>query len=123
MSFARIVQIEKEKIVEKERNVPILVPTKDSISVRNELSLSLLVEKLITEIKRLKNDNPSLRLGLDQDVLLIFFSELVEGGSVRLGEDLSKQLVSYKESMYNKLLKYGKTWNTDHEEIFNTVLQ
>lgn len=25
--------------------------------------------------------------------------------------------------MYNRLLKYGKTWSTDHEEIFNTVLQ
>lgn len=85
MSFARIVQIEKEKIVEKERNVPVLVPTKDSISIRNELSLSLLVEKLIAELKRLKKDNPNLRLGLDEEVLLIFFSEFVEGGSVKLG--------------------------------------
>ena len=65
--------------------------------MRNELSLSLLVEKLIAEIKRLKRDNSNLRLNLDDDVLLIFFSEFVDGaGSVKLGEDLTKQLMSYK---------------------------
>ena len=123
MSLARIVQVEKEKIVEKDRNVPVLVPTKDSVSIRNELSLSLLVEKLVGELKRLKRDNSSLRFGLDEDVQLIFFSEFLDGKSSGLGEDLNKQLTSYRESVYNNLLKHGKTWGTDHEAIFNTVLQ
>ena len=65
--------------------------------MRNELSLSLLVEKLIAEIKRIKRDNSNLRLSLDDDILLIFFSEFVDGsGSIKLGDDLTKQLVSYK---------------------------
>lgn len=36
---------------------------------------------------------------------------------------MNRQLVSYRESIYNNLLKHGKTWGTDHEAIFNTVLQ
>jgi hypothetical protein len=39
-----------------------------------ELSLSLLVEKLITELKRIKTDNPNLILKLEDDVRLIFFT-------------------------------------------------
>ena len=74
VQFARIVQVEKEKIVEKERNVPVLVPTKDSVSIRNELSLSLLVEKLVAELKRIKKTNSSMRFELDDEVQLIFFS-------------------------------------------------
>ena len=123
VQFARIVQIEKERIVEKNVNVPVLVPTKDSVSIRNELSMSLLVEKLVAELKRLKRDNSSLRLGLDEDVQLIFFSEFLEGKSASLGEDMNRQLTSYRESVYNNLLKHGKAWGTDHEAIFNTVLQ
>ena len=74
VQFARIVQVEKEKIVEKEKNVPVLVPTKDSVSIRNELSLSLLVEKLVSELKRIKKNNSSMRFELDDEVQLIFFS-------------------------------------------------
>ena len=121
--FARIVQIEKEKIVEKDRNVAVLVPTKDSISIRNELSMSLLVEKLVGELKRIKKTNSNLKIELDEDVQPIFFSEFLDGQAGNLGEELNKQLVSYRESVYNNLLRTGKTWGTDHEAIFNTILQ
>lgn len=47
LKVQRIVQVDKEKVVEKPVHVPVMVPTKDSVSLRNELSLSLLVEKLI----------------------------------------------------------------------------
>lgn len=47
IQYPRFYQVEKEKIVEKEVNKAVLVPTKDSESIRSELSLSLLVEKLI----------------------------------------------------------------------------
>ena len=121
--FARIVQIEKEKIVEKDRNVAVLVPTKDSISIRNELSMSLLVEKRVGELKRIKKTNSNLKIELDEDVQPIFFSEFLDGQAGNLGEELNKQLVSYRESVYNNLLRTGKTWGTDHEAIFNTILQ
>jgi hypothetical protein len=85
IQFPRIVQVEKERIVEKEVNVPVLVPTRDSISIRNDLSLTILVEKLISEIKRIKSQNSSLALNLDEDIQLIFFSELF-GGKTELRE-------------------------------------
>jgi len=53
---------------------PVLVPTKDTSSIRSELALSILVEKLISEIKSIKRDNPSVKLNLDEDLHLIFFS-------------------------------------------------
>lgn len=85
IQFQRIVQVEKEKIVEKEVDRAVLVPTRDSMSIRNDLSLSLLVEKLIGEIKRIKNANGNIDLQLDEDIQLIFFSELF-GGNVDLRE-------------------------------------
>jgi hypothetical protein len=41
-----------------------------------ELTLSLLVEKLILELKKIKQTNPSLNFELEDDIKLIFFSEL-----------------------------------------------
>ena len=94
IQYPRFYQIEKEKIVEKEVNKPVLVPTKDSASIRSELALSLLVEKLIGEIRTIKQNNPSINLQLDEDLQLIFFSEAF-GGS-KLSGDLKGQLKSYK---------------------------
>jgi hypothetical protein len=39
-----------------------------------ELSLSLLVEKLIIELKRLKRDYSNINIQLEDDVKLIFFT-------------------------------------------------
>lgn len=47
IQYPRFIQVEKEVIVEKEVDRPVLVPTKDSLAVRSEIALSLLVEKLV----------------------------------------------------------------------------
>lgn len=65
LQVQRIVQVEKEKIVEVEVDRTVLVPTRDSVSIRNDLSLSLLVEKLIGEIRRIKSENKGIDLKLD----------------------------------------------------------
>ena len=121
IQYPKFYQVEKEKIVEKEVNKPVLVPTKDSESIRNEIALSLLVEKLVGEIRRIKETNSSINLSLDEDLQLIFFSEAF-GGS-KLNNELSAQLRSYKESQYNKLFSLGKTWTNDHDMIVNTILE
>ena len=54
IKFPRFIQVEKKVEVEVEVNRPILVPTKDETSLRNEIALSLLVDKLITEIRFIK---------------------------------------------------------------------
>lgn len=52
-SSQRILTVPTDRIVEKVVNNPVVVPTQDSASLRNELALSILVEKLILEFKRL----------------------------------------------------------------------
>lgn len=47
----RVVAVDREKVVEKEIERGVLVPVNN---IRNELAMSLLVEKLILEIKRIK---------------------------------------------------------------------
>lgn len=121
IQFPRFIEVEKEKKVEVEVAKPVLVPTKDQASIRNELALSVLVEKLITEIRNIKTNNPSVKLGLDEDLQLIFFSEAF--GGAKLNADLKSQLTSYKESQYNKLFSLGKTWTNDHDLIINTILE
>ena len=76
--FPRIVQVPKEKIVEKivEKEKIVTLPTQDERSLKMELTLSLLVEQLIVELKRVKREQPGLSLQLEDDVKLIFFSEL-----------------------------------------------
>jgi len=80
----------------------------------------LLVEKLVAELRRIKEANSNINLGLDEDLQLIFFSEAF-GGS-KLGGDLNASLRSYKESQYNKLFSFGKNWTNDHDFIINTIL-
>lgn len=74
--FPKIVQVPVEKIVQKVVEVDriVRVPTQDEKSIRMELSLSLLVEKLITELKRIKTENPNVNLQLEDDVRFIFFT-------------------------------------------------
>lgn len=51
------------------------IPTQDEKGIKMELTLSLLVEKLIMELKRVK-EKTSIDLNLDEDIKLIFFSDL-----------------------------------------------
>jgi hypothetical protein len=64
--FPRIVQVPKEVVVEKivEKDRIVQLPTQDERSIKMELTLSLLVEKLILELKKIKKTNPSLNLDL-----------------------------------------------------------
>lgn len=74
----RIIGVPQEKIVEREVDRAVLVPCKDSEIIKNELAMSILIEKLILQIKKIRKENPSVKLSLDEDVLLIFFTELYE---------------------------------------------
>lgn len=120
IQYPRFITVEKE--VEKKVDVPraVLIPTKDENSVRNEVALSLLVEKLIGELRSIKKSNPSLKFNLDEDLQLIFFSDAFGGG--RLNESLTGQLHSYKESQYSRLRSLGGNWSNDHDLFISSVL-
>lgn len=100
--FPRIVEVPKivEKIVEVEKEKIVTLP-KDDRSLKMELSLSLLVEKLILELKRLKKDYPNINFNLEDDVRLIFFSEL-DGAGRAVEGDLSLKLKSFSDSVNRK---------------------
>jgi hypothetical protein len=97
----RIVEVPRivEKIVEKDRIVH--VPRQDERSLKMELSLSLLVEKLILELKRIKKENPRVAFDLEDDVRLIFFTEL-EGPTQGMEGDLSGKLRAFSDSVNKK---------------------
>ena len=101
--FPKIVQVPVEKVIEKvvEKDKIVSVPTKDERSVKMELTLSLLVEKLIMEMKRLKKEQPALNLQLEDDIKLIFFSELDSGSNLVAG-DFNAKLKSFSDSVYRK---------------------
>ena len=65
-----------------------------------ELTLSLLVEKLIIELKRLRKDNPNINLQLEDDVKLIFFEDL--GSNNLVSGDLNAKLKTFSDSIYRK---------------------
>lgn len=96
-----------------------MVPTHN---VRGELALSLLVEKLILEIKRIKKDNPSVKLSLDDEIALIFFTELYDKQNVNLSGDFQSNLKKYTEDAIRRFTKNGGKWTSDHELMLNTVL-
>lgn len=84
----------EERIVEKEVQVDRVVqfPTQDEKSLRMELSLGILVEKLIGELRRLK-DKTGVQLELDEDIRLIFFAEL--NSTVALDQEMQTRLKNY----------------------------
>lgn len=119
----RIIAVPTEKIVEKEVDRAVLVPTKDSEIIRNELAMSVLIEKLILEIKKIKKANPSLQLSLDDDVLLVFFTELYDKQNLKSAGDFSQSLKEYTQSAVAKFTQMGGNWTYDHELMLNTILE
>ena len=119
--FPRIVEVPKvvEKRVEVEKDKIVALP-KDDRSVKMELSLSLLVEKLILELKRIKKQNPNLSLELEEDVRLLFFTEL--DGPSGIEGDLSHKLRTFSESVNRKFESLGP-WTKDHQLMLNSFLQ
>jgi len=99
----------------------VTVPTQDERSIKMELTLSLLVEKLIIELKRLKRDNPNLGLQLEDDVKLIFFTELDQANNL-VSTDFNARLKSFSDSVYRKFESLG-SWSIDHQMMLNSFLQ
>lgn len=52
-----MVQVTKEKVVNKDVAVPVVLPRKTSESIRNEAFYLVMIEKLIKELKNAKDHN------------------------------------------------------------------
>ena len=80
-----------------------------------------MVEKLIIELKRLKKDSPNVNLQLEDDVKLIFFTELEQGSNLVSG-DFNAKLKSFADTVYRKFESLGN-WSVDHQMMLNSFLQ
>lgn len=87
-----------------------------------QVSLSLLVEKLLMELKRIKAQNPNIVLNLEDDVRLIFFTEFGAPGSTIVTSNLADQLKLFSESVQRKFESLGN-WTLDHQLMLNSFLQ
>lgn len=121
--YPKIFRVPEEKIVEKvvEKDRLVQLPTQDERSMKMELTLSLLVEKLILELKRVKKDNPNVNLQLEDDVKLIFFEDIGTGSNLVSG-DFNAKLKSFSDSIYRKFESLG-AWSFDHQMMLNSFLQ
>lgn len=117
----RIIKIPQKEIVEKQIEVEkiVRVPTQDEKSLRMELTLSLLVEKLIMELKRIREAG-KIDLQLDEDIKLIFFGELK--ATSQLEGALSQQIQSYSSRIMRQFESLG-SWSIEHQLMLNSFLQ
>lgn len=84
-----------------------------------ELSLSILAEKLINELKRVQQKTGA-KLELDDDIRLIFFAEI--NGNVNLNSDMQAKLKSYSSFIQRQFENLGN-WTGDHQVMLNSFLQ
>ena len=85
--------------------------------------MSVLIEKLILEIKKIKQANPSLQLSLDDDVLLVFFTELYDQQNLKNSASFTQSLKEYTQTAVSKFTQMGGNWTYDHELMLNTILE
>lgn len=126
IAFPRIVQVEKEKVVEVERKTPVLVPTLDLEAERFQVTLSMIVSKLVGELLRVKDTNPNLRLDIDAEILKIFSDQyreksgLLQGADGKFGENLHK-IYGFYDSFLNNL--GGNNLSYEQQLIYTAALE
>lgn len=87
IAFPRIVQVEKEKQVEVERKVPVLVPTLDLEGERFQVTLAMIISRLLGELLRIKEKNPNVKFDIDTEILKIFSDQYREKSGLLQGTD------------------------------------
>lgn len=108
LSFARIVQVQKEKIVEVDKSVPVLVPKLDIEAERFQVTLGAIISKLLGELLRIKEKNPNVNLNIDSEILKIFSDQFkdkagllnLKGGKIA---DNFKNIYSFYDNFLSSL--------------------
>lgn len=88
---------------------------------RMELSKAILIEKLLIELRRIREENPKIKFNLDEDIKLIFGSEL-GGNSGLVGGDIGRMIGEYSNTVQSKFKSMGG-WTTDHQMMLNSFLE
>ena len=104
--------------MEKSVDRAVLIPIHDQEAFRNELASSLLAEKLIQELRRLRKENPNLNIKLDDDAL-IFFNDKQNVNE----KDFGNTLNVYTTNALSKLKSNNGVWTNEHELLLSTMLK
>lgn len=126
IAFPKIVQVEKKVEVEVEKAKPILVGKVDMETERFQVTLSMIVGKLVGEILRVKKDNPNLKLNLDAELLKVFTEQFHERSGILVCEDLDfksrlSQIGTYFENFLCGL--GGSSLSHEQELMYSCALE
>ena len=89
IAFPKLIEIEKEVTREIINDRPVLIPTADKAK---EATLSYILEKLLTELRRIKESH-KISLNLDEEILRLFFTER------RSDEDMDRKFAELCEAL------------------------
>lgn len=126
ISFPRIVQVEKEKIVEVDKNVPVLVPKLDLEAERFQVTLGMIVSKLMGELLRIKQSNPSVKLEIDAEILRVFSDQFKErGGLLNIGSGKLSDNFDRIYGFYDNFLSNlgGPNLSKDQQLMYTAALE
>lgn len=111
-AYPKIVQITKDRTVNKQVPIPIKVPAVDPINVQTEAFYLVLIEKLLTELRTIKQKDTSFVLK-DKDLETLFFSSASQQHDRTLREKISK----FKQSKEGAtILRSGRGQSQDSKE-------
>lgn len=126
IAFPRIVQVEKEVKVEVDRKVPILVPTLDLDAERFQVTLAMIISKLLGELLRIKEKNPSVKFDIDTEILRIFSDQyrdksgILQGTDGRFNETIHK-IYGFYDNFLNNLGGANLSW--EQQLIYTAALE
>lgn len=126
IAFPRIVQVEKEKQVEVERKVPILVPTMDLEAERFQVTLAMIISKLLGELMRIKEKNPNVKFDIDTEILRIFSDQYRDKSGILQGADGKfadgiHRIYGFYENFLNNLGGSNLSW--EQQLIYTAALE
>lgn len=125
IAFPRIVQVEKEKIVEVDKNVPVLVPKLGIEGEKLTVTLGMIISRLLDELLRVRDKNPGVKLDIDADILRIFSEEFrqksgILDGNSKFGETIDR-VYAFFDNFLNSL--GGATLSYDQKLMYTAALE
>lgn len=120
IKFPLIIEVPKEKIIEKEKIVG--VPYNGREYADREVTLIMLIQRLIAELKRIQKSSGDLKFELDLDILNVFFLSQNVNFEAQLDEFIllmRQKFVSWSET--DMLLI--KSFMEERFQLINTIRQ
>lgn len=110
--------------MEVDKRVPVIVEKNSADAEKHQVTLSLIIHKLMGELLRVQQSNPNVNLQIDKDILKIFASDFKYKdffeGKLDLQNNLS-MVYNYYEQILNSL--GGSNLVNDQQLIYTSAVQ